>query len=80
MAKNDPRAQVGEPVVAFDVMDPKNTPLLGDLAARALAGGAAMAAEYAAAAGELCRTADRNPNARAAARRLLRLALAHLET
>lgn len=91
MGKNEARALVGEPTVtaaqtevafnaAYVAEVEKNAQLLGDLAARALAGGAAMAREYAAAAGELCRTADRNPNTRAGARRLLRLALAHLET
>jgi len=55
-------------------------PAVTELAARALTNGAGMAREYAAAAGELCRTADTSAQARANARRLLRLALAHLET
>lgn len=54
-------------------------PSVTELAARAMTNGATLAREYAAAAAELCRTADTNQLARANARRLLRLALAHLE-
>jgi len=54
-------------------------PAISELAARAITGGAGLAREYAAAAGELCRTADTNVQARKNAARLLRLALAHLE-
>jgi hypothetical protein len=55
------------------------SPAITELAARAITGGAGMAREYAFSAAELCRTADNNPQARANARRLLRIALAHLE-
>lgn len=71
------------PDVARDLQNPPGaagyTPVVSELAARAITGAAGMAREYAAAAGELCRTADHNPQARNNARRLLRLALAHLE-
>jgi hypothetical protein len=55
------------------------SPAITELAARAITGGAGMAREYAFSAAELCRGADTNPQARANARRLLRIALAHLE-
>lgn len=49
-------------------------------AEHALTAGGSMARAYALAAAEHLQQADWNPNARASARRLLRLALAHLET
>ena len=69
---------------AHDLRNPADAagytqPYVTELAARAITNAAGMAREYASAAGELCRTADHNPQARANARRLLRLALAHLE-
>lgn len=53
---------------------------LSDLPTRALTAGGALAREYALAAAEQCPLADGIPGARAGARRLLRLALAHLES
>ncbi len=66
-------------VEAIDEMAAKQmAPAITELAARAIGGSFGMAREYAAAAAEMCRSAD-TPQSRANVRKLLRLALAHLE-
>lgn len=74
-------ADQGRAALADDIrLHLQKVPAISELAARAITDGAGMAREYAAAAGELCRTANTNPQAGKNVRRLLRLALAHLET